>query len=40
MSGALTVLLNEVKVGTITRSQSGRLSFSYDAIYRARREIG
>jgi serine/threonine-protein kinase HipA len=36
MSAALAVVLDEVVAGTLTRSASGRLAFSYDETYRDR----
>jgi serine/threonine-protein kinase HipA len=36
MSDSLTVLLNDVTVGTVARSRGGRLNFTYDAGYQAR----
>jgi serine/threonine-protein kinase HipA len=35
MSDSLTVLLNDVPVGTLARSRGGRLTFTYDASYQA-----
>jgi serine/threonine-protein kinase HipA len=39
MNDSLTVLLNDATVGTLARSRGGRLSFTYDASYQARREV-
>lgn len=39
MSDSLTVLLNDATVGTLARSRGGRLSFTYDTSYQARREV-
>jgi serine/threonine-protein kinase HipA len=39
MSDSLTVLLNDATVGALARLRGGRLSFTYDASYQARREV-
>jgi serine/threonine-protein kinase HipA len=39
MNNSLTVLLNDARVGSITRSPGGHLSFTYDASYRPRHEL-
>jgi serine/threonine-protein kinase HipA len=39
MTDSLTVLLNDATVGNLARSPGGRLSFTYDASYRARHEV-
>src|SRR5580704_13718427 len=39
MTDSLTVLLNDAAVGNLVRSPGGRLGFTYDASYQARRDV-